>query len=72
MHSSRYETYEEVVDSALPLEARAVEERATRNMKMTRGESSTSFSSKKKNKGSTSLQSLVVVPSFPPLPAPPS
>ena len=72
LHSSHFETYEEAVDSALTLEARAAEERAARDLKRAKGEGSTSFFSGKKGKGPMSFQPLLVVPSFPPLPAPPS
>ena len=67
MHASHFGTYEEVVDSALALEAHAAEERATRDLKRVRGESSTPFSSGKKRKGSTSSHPLSVVLPFPPL-----
>ena len=70
LHSSRFETYEEAVDSALALEARAAEERAARDLKRARGEGSSSFSPGKKGKSPMSSQPLLVAPPFPPLPAP--
>lgn len=72
LHATRFSTYEEAVDSALALEARAAEERAARDLKRARGDGGTSFSSGKKGKGPTSLQPLAVAPPFPSLPAPPS
>ena len=72
LHSSRFETYEEAVDSTLALEARATKERAAKDLKRARDEGSSSFSSGKKGKSPMSSQPLLVAPSFPPLPASPS